>query len=867
MKNIARTMKSFVASLVVFLGFLPLARAASSVTLDWDAVTTNADGTSITDLQKYRLFQATNASLLGKTTVQAQGDSTIVKTDIAAPALTTTVSGLNPNNTYYFRLTALDASGNQSAFNTDDLGADVEVSTFIPPDLIAPTVSITAPAAGTVSGTITISASASDNVAVATVTFYVDGVAIGSDTTSPYSISWDTKLGGNVSHVLTAVAKDSSNNSTTSAAVNVTAQNDLTAPTVSITAPAAGTVSGTVNITVSASDNSGTVSGVQYKLGNTLLGPEITAGGSFTYSWNTTLTANNTYNLTATARDPSGNVATSAGVSVQVLNIETVPPVVTLTSPANGATVGGGSVALAATATDNVAVASVTFLVDGSPVNTDLSSPYSFSWSLSGVSNGSHQIAARAADNSGNVAVTPAITVTVDNAAPVISGVAASSITTTSAIISWQTNEASDSQVVYGLTSSYGSASAVSGSLVTSHSVLISGLSGAKTYHFQVKSTDGVGNLASSSDGTFNTPKQGPKVKLSASTLAGTVYLNGDVVVVEADVTPGSGNLSSVQLLHTSVNGTTYSSPATMKLVSAGHYAYWIDTLGLNGTAGTVQYYVSVMDDQGLSDQTAPVAFTMNAAVDVAPSGDNVTFATNDGNPYDGEVKVQMPKNSGVSLLNIKRLPPVLDTLKATADDKEVDLSHGAAPVAALDLTVPGKDHMVFNQAVTIVLTYNDLDDVNNDGIPEGDGIVDGTNIPAKDLRVFWHDGDRWRLIGGIVDPAKHTVTAKVMHFSEYALFPSAASSVSKAPQKFLSPSKVDGHNDFATFGIDAIDVTVLDVNGHRVFHASQAETGNTAITWNCRDEAGNIVPSGVYVAKIKLATGKILYQSLAVVK
>jgi len=91
----------------------------------------------------------------------------------------------------------------------------------VTPHTTPPTVSITSPISGTtVSGTITITASASDNVAVASVQLPVDGANVGAaDTTSPYSFSLDTTKISNGSYNLTAVATDTSGNQTTSAAV------------------------------------------------------------------------------------------------------------------------------------------------------------------------------------------------------------------------------------------------------------------------------------------------------------------------------------------------------------------------------------------------------------------------------------------------------------------------------------------------------------------------------------------------------------------------------------------------------------------------------------------------------------------------
>ena len=194
-------------------------------------------------------------------------------------------------------------------------------------DATPPTVSITAPASGaTVSGTaVAVSADASDNVGVVGVQFKLDGANLGAeDTTSPYSVAWNSTTATNGSHTLTAVARDAAGNTTTSAGVSVTVNNaapDPTPPTVSITAPASGaTVSGTaVTIAATASDNVG-VAGVQFKLdGTTNLGAEDTTS-PYSVAWNSTTATNGSHTLTAVARDAAGNIGTSAGVTVTANN-------------------------------------------------------------------------------------------------------------------------------------------------------------------------------------------------------------------------------------------------------------------------------------------------------------------------------------------------------------------------------------------------------------------------------------------------------------------------------------------------------------------------------------------------------------------
>jgi hypothetical protein len=92
-----------------------------------------------------------------------------------------------------------------------------------------------------------------------------------------------------------------------------------------------------------------------------------------------------------------------------------------------------------------------------------------------------------------------------DSTAPVISSVTASGITESAATITWSTGESADSKVDYGLTGSYEIGTETDTSLVTGHSVSLSGLSEGTTYHFRVRSADLCANEATSGDFTFTT--------------------------------------------------------------------------------------------------------------------------------------------------------------------------------------------------------------------------------------------------------------------------------------------------------------------------------------------------------------------------
>ena len=83
---------------------------------------------------------------------------------------------------------------------------------------------------------------------------------------------------------------------------------------------------------------------------------------------------------------------------------DNIPPAVSITNPANGATVARKStVTITATASDNVGVTRVDFLVNGAVQCTDTTAPYSCNWRVPGAMNKTHQLQARAFDLAGNV--------------------------------------------------------------------------------------------------------------------------------------------------------------------------------------------------------------------------------------------------------------------------------------------------------------------------------------------------------------------------------------------------------------------------------------------------------------------------------
>ena len=109
-----------------------------------------------------------------------------------------------------------------------------------------------------------------------------------------------------------------------------------------------------------------------------------------------------------------------------------------------------------------------------------------------------------------------------DTTPPVISAELASNITAGTASITWTTDEASNSVVEYGPTTSYGS-TASNAANVTSHNVGLSSLAANTLYHYRVKSTDGAGNTATSGDHSFQTGSSASYAPTGTTILQGTL--------------------------------------------------------------------------------------------------------------------------------------------------------------------------------------------------------------------------------------------------------------------------------------------------------------------------------------------------------
>ncbi|MFQ5496091.1 MAG: S8 family serine peptidase, partial [Phycisphaerae bacterium] len=192
---------------------------------------------------------------------------------------------------------------------------------------------------------------------------------------------------------------------------------DTTPPIATITSPpGSANISGSVTIAVTAVDDTA-VTEVRFYADGALAATD--ASDPYSALWDSATVPDGVHTLLAEAYDAAGNRGASQAVAVTVQNAvpDTTAPVVQVSSPADGAVL-SGAVTVAATASDDNAVAEVRLYVNGALNWTGAASPLSATLDTTTQSNGPYTVHAEATDLSGNVGVSAPITVQIANGPP-----------------------------------------------------------------------------------------------------------------------------------------------------------------------------------------------------------------------------------------------------------------------------------------------------------------------------------------------------------------------------------------------------------------------------------------------------------------
>jgi hypothetical protein len=251
----------------------------------------------------------------------------------------------------------------------------------------------------------------------ASVEFLVDGRLIGSSALSPYSFLWDSSKVAAGQHLLSARLGPSL--STVKVTVKPTTTGADAFPTVSFISPTEGaTICGTLPLEVAAGDDTG-IKQVEFLLDGNTLG--TVTQSPYARPWTSSDVPNGGHVLTAIATDLAGQ-RTQAVISLTVKNdpggCVNVPPTVSIVKP-SGTFVAASDSTLEATASDDVAVTKVQFLIDEKVVGESRTSPFRVTWNPADYGEGSHTLKAVAYDTA-SASATDSRVITIDLTSPAV---------------------------------------------------------------------------------------------------------------------------------------------------------------------------------------------------------------------------------------------------------------------------------------------------------------------------------------------------------------------------------------------------------------------------------------------------------------
>ena len=235
---------------------------------------------------------------VGVTKVELYVDNTLLGTGSSAPCAFNWQTAYMPTGQYTLSAKAYDAAGNVGT---------AEKVVYVAGDTSVPTVTISAPGNNKqLSGTVTVTAGATDNTGVTSFALYDNSSLIYAANQGGISYNWNTVTAGNGSHTLVAIATDAAGNAG-SASVTVNVANDVVAPTVNLVLPSSPYLkNASLKVAASAQDNVAVVRMEIYLDGFLLLG---TNSGSISA---TTKVGAGSHTVTIAAYDAAGNKGTKA---------------------------------------------------------------------------------------------------------------------------------------------------------------------------------------------------------------------------------------------------------------------------------------------------------------------------------------------------------------------------------------------------------------------------------------------------------------------------------------------------------------------------------------------------------------------------
>lgn len=330
------------------------------------------------------------------------------------------------------------------------------------------------------------------------------------------------------------------------------------------------------------------------------------------------------------------------------------------------------------------------------------------------------------------------------------------------------------------------------------------------------------------------------------------ISMSGNLIIVDAKIKISSAGYTNLSLYYRKYGETSFNETSFVaKNRDNGYFSGEAIIPKEQACSPGVEYYIKA-ESLGFTNKyywasdTAPyqLAITKKATAVISKAGGDVIFT--DGNPYDGETKIKIPKNALSKPTTI-----TIEQKEFNVNLSKPRCSLNIIPACFYQISPSG---LVFNKSVSLELLFLDHNK---------DRKEDTYLYCVNSLRMFWHDGFDWRVLGGYISYKDNTYTSKIMRCSSYALFPAKHLTYHdyRPKEKILTPNN-DNHNDFAFFnGLDGnFNIDIFNMRGKKIRRIRYFPA------WDGKDDQGKFVKNGIYIYQFKI-NGRVISGTIAIVK
>ncbi|MGQ9629898.1 MAG: FlgD immunoglobulin-like domain containing protein [bacterium] len=348
-----------------------------------------------------------------------------------------------------------------------------------------------------------------------------------------------------------------------------------------------------------------------------------------------------------------------------------------------------------------------------------------------------------------------------------------------------------------------------------------------------------------------------------------TDFFVGDTLAVEAVGYDGSGNTLMVSgwewqnynpdLGELEIVG---SNRAELTASASGYTKIGASYYGITGESPLIRFFIN-RDLGGLAEKRDSVGVTR---VEIPPKA----------LPTDAIIDIRNPEDWNRGLVSMPDLTGAISQANdILARDREraglFGLFSAGKEFTALDPS--GNIVGNFNQPVKISIPYPDRND---------DGLVDGSNIPERFLKLFWLNNDlspaQWQSVeGSAVDAKNNVVYGSVDRFSAFAIIVEVPVTSTQLKQNYPNPFNPNKERTTIEFDISSKGTATLriyNIAGELVWKKvmRDLERGIYGVSWNGKNSKGKTVANGIYILVLEVTykNGRERYvgtQKIAVIK